>query len=111
LQRHLPVQVWRDGQKKRVYVYRFLTTGSIEEKVFQRQISKEGLQSVVGKAGKAVANLATAEELRQLFSLHPETLSDTYDIIAGNEGWTPPGGCLLGQAYCCSGAVCLLVCR
>lgn len=36
--------MWRDGQKRRVYVYRFLTTGTIEEKVFQRQLSKEGLQ-------------------------------------------------------------------
>lgn len=26
-------RVWRDGQKKRVYVYKFLTTGTIEEKV------------------------------------------------------------------------------
>ena len=26
-------RVWRDGQKKRVYIYRFLSTGSIEEKV------------------------------------------------------------------------------
>lgn len=26
-------RVWRDGQKKRVFVYRFLTTGTIEEKV------------------------------------------------------------------------------
>ena len=25
-------RVWRDGQKKRVYVYRFLTSGTIEEK-------------------------------------------------------------------------------
>jgi hypothetical protein len=25
--------VWRDGQKKKVFVYRFLTTGTIEEKV------------------------------------------------------------------------------
>ncbi len=25
-------RVWRDGQKKQVYVYRFITTGSIEEK-------------------------------------------------------------------------------
>ncbi|RZR86657.1 hypothetical protein BHM03_00013898 [Ensete ventricosum] len=27
-------RVWRDGQKKRVYIYRFLTTGTIEEKVW-----------------------------------------------------------------------------
>ena len=28
-------RVWRDGQKKKVYVYRFVTTGTIEEKVRQ----------------------------------------------------------------------------
>lgn len=47
------LQVWRDGQKKRVYVYRMLTAGTIEEKVFQRQISKEGLQQVVDNAAAA----------------------------------------------------------
>ena len=26
-------RVWRDGQKKKVFVYRFLSTGTIEEKV------------------------------------------------------------------------------
>lgn len=40
-------RVWRDGQTKKVYVYRFLTTGSIEEKIYQRQLSKEGLQNLV----------------------------------------------------------------
>jgi DNA repair and recombination RAD54-like protein len=44
--------VWRDGQKKRVFVYRFLTTGTIEEKVYQRQLSKEGLQSVVNNGNE-----------------------------------------------------------
>lgn len=39
---HTHTQVWRDGQSKRVYVYRLLSSGTIEEKVFQRQISKEG---------------------------------------------------------------------
>ena len=38
--------MWRDGQARRVFVYRFMTTGTIEEKVFQRQLSKEGLQQV-----------------------------------------------------------------
>lgn len=27
-------RVWRDGQKKRVYIYRFLSAGTIEEKVY-----------------------------------------------------------------------------
>ncbi|KAL6760316.1 SNF2 family N-terminal domain-containing protein [Haematococcus lacustris] len=46
-------RVWRDGQQKRVFVYRFLATGTIEEKVFQRQISKEGLQALVANANEA----------------------------------------------------------
>ncbi|KAK6946120.1 hypothetical protein RJ641_013664 [Dillenia turbinata] len=40
-------RVWRDGQKKRVYIYIFLSSGTIEEKVFQHQMSKEGLQKVI----------------------------------------------------------------
>ncbi len=28
-------RVWRQGQRKRVWIYRLLTTGSIEEKVTQ----------------------------------------------------------------------------
>lgn len=32
--RKAAARVWRDGQKKRVYIYRFLSTGTIEEKVW-----------------------------------------------------------------------------
>jgi DNA repair and recombination RAD54-like protein len=39
-------RVWRDGQRKKVYVYRFLAAGTLEEKVFQRQLSKKGLQVI-----------------------------------------------------------------
>ena len=31
-------RVWRDGQRKVVQIYRLLTTGTIEEKIFQRQV-------------------------------------------------------------------------
>ena len=47
-------RVWRDGQKRRVFEYRFFGTGSIEEKVFQRQLSKEGLQGGLFDAELAV---------------------------------------------------------
>lgn len=33
-------RVWRDGQRKHVYVYRLFMTGTIEEKMFQRQVLK-----------------------------------------------------------------------
>lgn len=32
-------RVWRDGQKKSCFVYRFIGTGSIEEKILQRYVS------------------------------------------------------------------------
>ena len=83
-------RVWRDGQRRRVYVYRFMTTGTIEEKVYQRQLSKEGLQAVVetkaaggGGGGAAVMSL---EELRDLFSYDPDTLSTTYDHMVATKG-------------------------
>ena len=31
-------RIWRDGQKSNVIIYRLLTTGTIEEKIFQRQV-------------------------------------------------------------------------
>ena len=84
-------RVWRDGQRRRVYVYRFMTTGTIEEKVYQRQLSKEGLQAVVdtkssGGAGGANAAVMSLEELRDLFSYDPDTLSTTYDHMVASKG-------------------------
>ncbi|GFP84567.1 protein chromatin remodeling 25 [Phtheirospermum japonicum] len=65
-------RVWRDGQKKRVYIYRFLTTGTIEEKVYQRQMSKEGLQQVIQQehVDSEKGNLLSTEDLRDLFTFH-----------------------------------------
>lgn len=40
-------RVWRDGQKKHVFVYRLLCTGTIEEKIFQRQLFKRELHYAV----------------------------------------------------------------
>ena len=66
-----------------------MTTGTIEEKVYQRQLSKEGLQAVVdSKEGGAAAGAAvmSLEELRDLFSYDPETLSTTYDHMVATKG-------------------------
>lgn len=83
-------RVWRDGQRRRVYVYRFMTTGTIEEKVYQRQLSKEGLQAVVDSRGDGPQSGGeapmTLEELRDLFSYDPDTLSTTYDHLVAEKG-------------------------
>ena len=69
---------WRDGQKKKCYLYRFLATGTIEEKVFQRQLSKESLQNVVNGSGELEQAVMSKEDLRKLFSLDCTTHSDTH---------------------------------
>lgn len=70
---------WRDGQKKRCFTYRFLATGTVEEKIFQRQLSKEGLQSVVDD--KEQTNQLSTKDLKNLFKLRTGTPSDTHDKL------------------------------
>ncbi|XAR72893.1 DNA helicase [Bertholletia excelsa] len=76
-------RVWRDGQKKRVYIYRFLSTGTIEEKVYQRQMSKEGLQKVIQQEQadktKSKGNFLSMEDLRDLFTFHENVRSEIHE--------------------------------
>ncbi|CAM9643718.1 unnamed protein product, partial [Chrysoparadoxa australica] len=72
-------RVWREGQKKRCFVYRFLTTGTIEEKIFQRQLSKEGLQNIVDD--KEEVNSLSSKDLKNLFKLNRATPCETHDKV------------------------------
>ncbi|KAJ8548487.1 hypothetical protein ON010_g11185 [Phytophthora cinnamomi] len=72
-------RVWREGQKKMCYVYRFLATGTLEEKIFQRQLSKEGLQNIVDD--KEEVNSLSSKDLKRLFVFRKDTLSDTHDQL------------------------------
>ncbi|CAI7605421.1 unnamed protein product [Penicillium manginii] len=74
-------RVWRDGQKKDCFVYRFIATGSIEEKIFQRQSHKQSLSSCVVDAAEDVERHFSLESLRELFQFKPETRSDTHDTF------------------------------
>lgn len=72
-------RVWRDGAKKRCYVYRFVATGSIEEKIYQRQLSKEGLQGLLADDKDMDSMLSTAQ-LKELFTYRHGLVSDTHDL-------------------------------
>lgn len=72
-------RVWRDGQRKRVYIYRLLSTGSIEEKIFQRQAHKKALSSCVVDEEEDVERHFSRDELKDLFRLNEATPSDTHD--------------------------------
>ena len=56
---------WRDGNARPCYTYRLLTAETIEEKIYQRQLAKEGLAAVV--EDRAQSNAFDASELRDLF--------------------------------------------
>ncbi|XP_061676283.1 DNA repair and recombination protein RAD54B [Syngnathoides biaculeatus] len=74
-------RVWRDGQKKTVHTYRLLTAGTIEERIFQRQVSKQGLSGTVVDLGKGSEHASfSSNELRDLFSL-TDTPSLTHDLL------------------------------
>ncbi|KAF4526990.1 hypothetical protein B566_EDAN001537 [Ephemera danica] len=72
-------RVWRDGQKKQCFIYRLLCTGTIEEKIFQRQAHKKALSSCVVDQEQDVARHFTLADLKDLFRLEYNTLSDTHD--------------------------------
>ncbi len=56
--------------------------GSIEEKIYQRQVSKQGLSgTVVDLSKKAEHTSFSAEELRDLFSFEPNTTCLTHDLL------------------------------
>lgn len=89
-------RVWRDGQKKTCYIYRLLSTGTIEEKILQRQAHKKALSSCVVDEEQDVERHFSLGELRELFTLNEETSSDTHDkfrcrrCVNGREVRPPP---------------------
>lgn len=74
-------RVWRDGQKKDCFVYRFMGTGTIEEKIFQRQSHKQALSSTVVDSAEDVERHFSLDSLRELFHFKPDTRSDTHDTF------------------------------
>ncbi|KAA0192105.1 DNA repair and recombination protein RAD54 [Fasciolopsis buskii] len=72
-------RVWRDGQKKECFIYRLISTGTIEEKMLQRQAHKKALSSCVVDQQEEVERHFSLGDLRELFSFHSETVSDTHD--------------------------------
>lgn len=57
-------RIWRDGQTKTTYVYRLLSTGMIDEKIFQRQLAKTELSRTVVDVQKEYGSSFTKEELK-----------------------------------------------
>lgn len=74
-------RVHRDGQKREVRIYRLITKGCLDEKIFQRQSEKRGLADRVmdGKAGKSTFS---KEELRDLFRIDESPGCRTHELLS-----------------------------
>lgn len=69
-------RAWRLGQKKEVTIYRLMTAGTIEEKIYHRQIFKQFLSNKVLKDPKQRTTFAL-NELHDLFTLGDESERET----------------------------------
>ena len=89
-------RIHRDGQERPVKIYRFLMAGGIDEKIYQRQVTKMGLaDSVVD--GKKNESSFSPEELRDLFRLDLSDGNQTHSLLsceckgAGTDPMPPEG--------------------
>ncbi|KAJ5642358.1 DNA repair and recombination protein [Penicillium lividum] len=85
-------RIHRDGQKHHCRIYRVILKGSLEEKIWQRQVTKLGLADSVMEHKNSVAQFSTAE-LRDLFRLDEESRCQTHDLLGcdcGGKGISAP---------------------
>ncbi|KTW31842.1 DNA-dependent ATPase RAD26 [Pneumocystis jirovecii RU7] len=79
-------RAWRLGQKKDVIIYRLMTSGTIEEKIYHRQIFKQFLTNKILKDPKQ-RRFFKATDLYDLFSLKSDDTdgTETGEIFIGTE--------------------------
>jgi DNA excision repair protein ERCC-6 len=79
-------RAWRLGQTRQVTIYRLMTSGTIEEKIYHRQIFKQFLTNKILKDPKQ-RRFFKMNDLHDLFSLAGSEVqgTETGDMFAGTE--------------------------
>ncbi|KAK3815724.1 MAG: SNF2 family N-terminal domain-containing protein [Linnemannia elongata] len=78
-------RIHREGQQRPVFIYRLLLSGTIEEKMYQRQMTKIGLSDALmdGKTAERLDKFSK-EELRDLFTFHEDETCLTHSLLSCN---------------------------
>lgn len=87
-------RIHRDGQTRPCVIYRLLTTGTMDEKIYQRQLRKGELADAMGGGAAAAAAGGsgagvpkfTRQELQQIFTLDTETACETAELLRASAG-------------------------
>eukprot|EP00483_Globobulimina_turgida_P007633 UN07648 len=74
-------RVWRSGQLKETYIYRLFSTGTLEEKIFQRQTFKSDLAEQLVAAEEDMTDMTefAVKELKKIFVYNKNTDCDTLE--------------------------------
>ncbi|KAK8487918.1 hypothetical protein V6N11_014375 [Hibiscus sabdariffa] len=92
-------RAWRYGQTKPVFAYRLMAHGTMEEKIYKRQVTKEGLAARVVDRQQVHRHISK-EEMLHLFEFGEEENFDTLMELSeenGNQNMADEGGKSLKQ--------------
>lgn len=74
-------RIHRDGQKRPVFIYRLFTAGGIDEKIFQRQLTKITLSDMfLDDHPDSNLNIFDYDDLRDLFTVN-DSSCNTHDLL------------------------------
>ena len=73
-------RIHRDGQRRPCVIYRFIMAGGLDEKIWQRQVTKLSLASNIMDQ-KGGANNFSQDELKDLFRLDEGSSCQTHDLL------------------------------
>lgn len=85
-------RAWRFGQEREVTIYRLITAGTIEEKIYHRQIFKTALSNKILQDPKQ-RRMFSQRDLKDLFTLS----ADSGSVRSGGNGMTATSKITQGQ--------------
>ncbi|QPG74510.1 hypothetical protein FOA43_001840 [Brettanomyces nanus] len=75
-------RIHREGQKKEVKIYRLVTSGCIDEKIFQRQLIKKNLSDrFLDDSAGSNEDFFNNSDLKDIFTVNQHCQSNTHDLM------------------------------